>query len=91
MFTNIPITETVRITNLRLKKQKHYIKLIEQITLEVDTILKQNYFQHNNHIYQPRRGIAMGSPISSIMSEVYLQHIENTYIKQAMDNKEIVY
>jgi hypothetical protein len=25
------------------------------------------------------------------MLEVYLQHIENTYLKQAMDNKEIVY
>jgi hypothetical protein len=91
LFTNIPIIETRRITNLRLKEQKHDEKLIEQMTRAVDTILEQNYFQHNSHIYRPKKCIAMGSLISSIMSEVYLQHIENTYLKQAMDNKEIVY
>jgi len=33
----------------------------------------------------------MGSPISSTMSEVYLQYIEETYITQWLESKAIVY
>ena len=33
----------------------------------------------------------MGSPISSTMAEVYLQYIEEMYIKQWLDSKKIVY
>ena len=53
--------------------------------------MKQNYFQYNEQLCQPEKGIAMGSPISSIMAEVYLQYIEETYVKQWLDSKEITY
>ena len=33
----------------------------------------------------------MGSPLSSTMAEVYLQYIEETYIKQWLDSKKIIY
>ena len=36
----------------------------------------QNYFQYNNQYYKPENGIAMGSPISGILAEIYLQLIE---------------
>ena len=55
------------------------------------TILKQNYFQYNEQLFQTEKGIAMGSPISSTMAEVYLQCLEETYVKQWLDSKEIVY
>ena len=53
--------------------------------------MKQNYFQYNERLFQPEKGIAMGSPISSIMAEVYLQYMEETYVKQWLDSKEIIY
>jgi len=53
--------------------------------------LKQNYFQHNNQFYQPNKGIVMGSPISGMLAEVYLQYLEETYIKHCLENKEITY
>ena len=53
--------------------------------------MKQNYFQYDERLFQPEKGIAMGSPTSSIMAEVYLQHIEETYVKQWLDSKEITY
>ena len=53
--------------------------------------MKQNYFQYNERLFQQEKVIAMGSPISSIMAEVYLQYIEETYVKQWLDNKEITY
>jgi len=33
----------------------------------------------------------MGSPLSSTMAEVYLQYIEETYVKQWLDSKEIIH
>ena len=57
----------------------------------LETIMKQNYFQYNERLFQPEKGIAMGFPISIIMAEVYLQYIEETYVKQYLDNKEITY
>jgi len=32
----------------------------------------------------------MGSPISSIIAEVYLRYIEETYVKQRLESKEIM-
>jgi hypothetical protein len=33
----------------------------------------------------------MGSPISSTIAEIYLQHLENIYIKHWLDSKEILF
>jgi hypothetical protein len=41
--------------------------------------------------YQPTKGIAMGSPISSTMAEIYLQLLEDTYLKHSPENREILY
>jgi len=35
--------------------------------------------------------VATGSPISNIIAEIFLQHYENTYIKQAVDIRHIQY
>ena len=53
--------------------------------------LKQNYFQYNNQFYQPNNGIAMGSPISSTLAEIYLQYLEEIFVKHYLENKEITY
>jgi len=52
--------------------------------------MKQNYFQYER-LYPPEKGIAMGSPTSSIMAEVYLQYIEETHVNQWLNSKEITY
>ena len=66
-------------------------QLNEQILNMLNTILKQNYFQYGSQIFQPEKGIAMGSPISSTIAEIYLQYLENIYIKHWLDSKEILF
>jgi hypothetical protein len=39
-------------------------------------ILKQNYFYHGEKTITQTDGLAMGAPSSSILSEVFLQHIK---------------
>jgi hypothetical protein len=53
--------------------------------------MNQNYFQYEGQIYLPQKGIAMGSPISGTMAEIYLQYLETTYIKHWLDNREIIF
>jgi hypothetical protein len=45
-----------------------------------DIITKQNYFRKNDKIVIQTDGLAMGTPSFSILSEMFLQHIEHTHI-----------
>jgi len=63
---------------------KHEIMKISQI------IIKQNYFKFQNELYIQEEGLAMGAPTSSIFSEIYPQHIENTIISDILLRYHIV-
>ena len=90
LYINIPIEENLTITKQQLlKNNDKYIT--KQIITILHTILKQNYFEFQETIYHPSKGIAMGSPISGTMAEIFLQHIENKHIKQLLDSKNIVF
>jgi hypothetical protein len=43
--------------------------------------MEQNYFQYNKQCYKPKKGIAMGSPLSGYLAEIYIQEIEETDVK----------
>ena len=41
--------------------------------------------------YKPNKGIAMGSPISSTLAEIYLQLFQRIYLKHHLETKNIIY
>ena len=86
MYTNIPITETINIITQKLIKNKEDDILIKQITSTLKTILNQNYFQHNQIIYQQTDGLAMGAPTSAIISEIFLQELDEQIINTIKTN-----
>ena len=53
------------------------------------TIISQNYFQFQDTIYLQKEGLAMGAPTSSILSEIYVQHMENTTIPKLLEKHNI--
>ena len=53
--------------------------------------MKQNYLQYDQNIYQPRKGIAMGSPISGLIAEIFLQYYEQHIVKNNLDSNIITY
>lgn len=81
LYTNVPIKVTLEILEKNLKTQntlntdsrKELMHLL-RLTLE------QNYFTFEGKFYFQPDGLAMGSPLSGILSEIYLNHIENEYI-----------
>ena len=80
MYTNIPIQETIEIITDKLKKQNESNEYITQIKNSLNKILNQNYFKFNNKIYKQNSGLAMGSPLSSIIAEIFLQEIDKKII-----------
>jgi hypothetical protein len=50
-------------------------------------VLSQNYFTFRNRIYQPEKGVSMGSPISSTIAEIFPQYLEDMHKKQLLDAK----
>ena len=68
LYVNLPIQGIIETTKFSLKRNSTQNKLINQTIQMLTTIINQNYFQHENQWFQPERGIAMGSPISSIIA-----------------------
>jgi len=61
-------------------------QITQQILTLLKVILSQNYFT-----FQPtEQGVSMGSPISSIIAEIFLQHFEDIHIKQLLDTKNML-
>ena len=45
--------------------------------------LKQNFFIFGNTLYEQKFGLAMGSPLSPLLAEVFMKHLEHNYIKNS--------
>ena len=90
LYVNIPTDEILEITVSQILKNndKHKTK---QIIAILKTILAQNYFTFQDLIYHPNKSVAMGSPISGTMAELFLQYIENRHLKQLLDAKNIIF
>jgi hypothetical protein len=90
LFVNITIKGTIDITRTQLLMNNDG-QLTNQITALLEIILGQNYFSFQGQIYQPDKGIAMGSPISGIVAEIFLQQLEKVHIKHLVDSNHITF
>jgi hypothetical protein len=75
LYVNIPILETLNIAQKIMTKNKDPQKT-QQIIKLLKVILEQNYFTFQQQIFQPTQGVAMGSPISGLIAELFLQQSE---------------
>jgi hypothetical protein len=54
-------------------------------------VLSQNYSTFQYKIHKPEKGVSIGSPISSTITEIFLQYSEDIHIKQLLDTKNIIF
>ena len=91
MYTNIPIKETLEIIKNQLQSLQYDDHIIHQLTTLLAGSLKQNYFRHQQNFYQQKDGLPMGSPLSPIMSEIFLQYLESINIETLKQQFNIIY
>jgi hypothetical protein len=86
----MPLKETVNITKKKLLTDKKINNAtINQACTLLTNILQQNYLQFNNRFYQLNKRVAMVSPISGLIAEIFLQHQENNILKNSLDSNNI--
>lgn len=87
LFTNTPIPKTMEIIKTRLQNDATLAdrtKLkIEAILELLDFVLNTTYFTFRNTVYQQKFGTAMGSPVSPIVANLFMEHLEKEAITTA--------
>ena len=84
LFTNVPIDATVQAA---LQKLENDPGLADRTTLTpaqiadlLTFILRSTYFQYNGSIYEQKDGAAMGSPVSAVIANLYMESFEEQAI-----------
>ncbi|KAI8479817.1 hypothetical protein Bbelb_424380 [Branchiostoma belcheri] len=87
LFTNTPIPETLGIIRRRLQGDK---ELKNRTNLEVEDIIEllsfivtTTYFSFRGDIYQQKFGTAMGSPVSPVLANLFMEWLEQEAIATA--------
>ena len=90
MYTNIPTNELSEIIKYFCTHNNVNLPIQTELKQLCNTILSQNYFQLNNTHYLEELGLAMGATTSAIVSEIYLQFMENTKINDVLVKHGII-
>jgi hypothetical protein len=76
LFTNVPVQDTLDIIKKSENIDSNFFPLIEHC-------LTSTYFQFQGEFYEQTSGAAMGSPISPIIANIFMEHFENEVLKNA--------
>ncbi|XP_072030152.1 uncharacterized protein, partial [Amphiura filiformis] len=87
LFTNTPIKEALDVIKKRLVEDK-YLKLrtkleVDDIIELLEFILTTTYFEFRGDIFRQRFGAAMGSPVSPIIANFFMEFLEQQAIATA--------
>jgi purine-nucleoside phosphorylase len=80
MYTNIPTHDLPTLIKGIWQSNQIDINIQEDVLKLTKTITDQNYFQFKNVNYIQTEGLAMGAPSSAILSEIYMQFLQNNTI-----------
>jgi hypothetical protein len=64
--------------------------MIQDLIKLYDLIIEQTYFTHDDKIFRQTEGLAMGSPPSATLSEMYLQYLEYNNYNNIIQNNNII-
>ena len=77
LFISVPVSETLKLAeDILIDSAIHRVVRDELIAL-MSVCTKQNYFLFNNQFYTQEEGLAMGSPLSPLLAEIFMDHLEN--------------
>ena len=93
LFTNVPTDETLEILKELLDKDD---SLSSRTPIPKDTVLEltrlcltTTYFQYKDSFYQQKSGMAMGSPLSPLMANIFMEWFEERALDTALKKPKL--
>ena len=85
LFTSIPVDEAIEICERKLRDDE---ELVDRTGMGVDTIvqllrfcLKSTAFQYKGTHYKQLDGVAMGSLVSPVIADIFMENLEDIALK----------
>lgn len=81
LFTSIPVWDAITAVKDKLDQENNFLErtpplstdqILEPLTFCLDT----TYFMYNDQFYKQIHGTAMGSPVSPVVAEMYMENFE---------------
>ena len=80
LFTSVPVDPLLSIIKDLLEKdsilKERTMLLVQCIILLLEFCLKKTYFSFQQQYYEQVEGVAMGSPVSPIAANLYMEYFE---------------
>ena len=87
LFTNVPVDEAVSVILRNLREdetlQDKTILSPEWVAELLETCLKSTYFSYGGSFYEQKEGAAMGSPVSAVVANLYIEFFEELALETA--------
>ena len=84
LFTNVPIEGAVKATLCKLENDPGLVDRTNltptQIADLLNFVVRSTYFHYNGSIYEQKDGAAMGSPVSAVTANLYMEEFEERAI-----------
>ena len=84
LFTNVPIDAAVQAAPQKIENDPcladRTTLMSAQIADPLTFVLRSSYFQCNGSIYEQKDGAAMGSPVSAVIANLYMESFEEQAI-----------
>ena len=87
LFTSVPVDPALNIIRDLLDKdhtlKERTVLAVNDILLLLECCLKNTYFSFQDQFYEQVEGAAMGSPVSAIIADLYMEHLEQKALSTA--------
>ena len=84
LFTNVPIRHALEVIHQRLLEDEtledRTVLTADQVILLLRSCLQTTYFMYNHQFYEQTEGTAMGSPVSPVVANIFMEYVEETAI-----------
>ncbi|XP_018339041.1 PREDICTED: uncharacterized protein LOC108746640 [Trachymyrmex septentrionalis] len=84
LFTQVPIKDTLNIIKASHKVPSDFIPLIEHCLTTI-------YFSYYNQFYEQTSGAAMGSPISPVIANIFMEYFEKEALRKTSKKPEVLF